>query len=298
MAGIRLFFIKNLLSTLKSRVDYHNLLFARRGFERLTGRFNKPLNGFKYIADKIGDMHVEWVVPEGADANKALLYFHGGGYATGSINTHRAEVSQIARDAGIRALIINYRLAPEHKYPAALEDATAAYHWLLQTGYTNNDICFGGDSAGGGLTICTLLYLRDRDIPLPNCAIALSPWLDHTMTGASYLGKKDIDPMLVAEGMPIWSKHYIGETDPKTPYISPIFADLQGLPPIYIQVGEDEMLLDDSTRFAEKARAEGADVSLDIYPEMFHVFQAFWRVLPISRQANIKLGEFLKKHLN
>jgi monoterpene epsilon-lactone hydrolase len=298
MAGIRVFFVKNLLSTLKSRIDYTNLLLARRGFERLTGRFNGPLDGFTYTPDKIGDMKIEWVTPDGADANKVLLYFHGGGYATGSINTHRAQVSQIAKAAGIKALIIDYRLAPENKYPAAIEDAVEAYHWLLRNGYSNKDICFGGDSAGGGLTVCTLLYLRDRDIPLPNCAIALSPWLDHTMTGESYLGKKDIDPMLVAEGMPIWSKHYTGEADPKSPYISPIFADLHNLPPIYIQVGEDEMLLDDSTRFAEKANAEGDHVKLEVYPEMFHVFQAFWRVLPISRQANAKLGEFLKQHLN
>ncbi len=297
MARLRAFLIKKMLLTLKARVDYTNLLLARRGFEQLAKRFRGPLPGFTYTPDKIGDMTVQWIIPAGCNVNKVLLYFHGGGYATGSINTHRALVSQLALHSGIKALMINYRLAPEDKYPAAVEDAATAYHYLLQSGYTHNDICFGGDSAGGGLTVCSLLYLRDKNIPLPKCAIALSPWLDHTMTGNSYLGKKDIDPMLVAEGMPIWSKHYTGDADPKGPYISPVFANLQGLPPIYIQVGEEEMLLDDSTRFAEKAKAVGVDVRLDIFPEMWHVFQGFWQVLPTARNANKRFGDFLKEQM-
>jgi len=297
MPRLRVFLIKKTLSTLKGRIDYTNIMLARRGFERLAKRFRGPLPGCTYTPDKVGDMAVEWITPKEANLNKVLLYFHGGGYATGSINTHRHLASQIAMNAGIKALIINYRLSPENKYPAAVEDAATAYHYLLQNGYTHNDICFGGDSAGGGLTICTLLYLRDKNIPLPKCAIALSPWLDHTLSGNSYLGKKDIDPMLVAEGFPIWSKHYTGDADPKTPYISPVFSEPQGLPPIYIQVGEDEMLLDDSTRFAEKAKAAGLDIRLDIFPEMWHVFQAFWQILPTARNANKQLGAFLKQQM-
>ena len=259
MAGIRLFFIKNFLARLKNRVDYNDIMFARRGFERAAGRFNKPMSGFTHQAWVLGDMKVEWVVPEGANEKKVLLYFHGGGYSTGSINTHRSLVAQIIKGPCIKALMIEYRL-----------------------------------SAGGGLTLAALLYLRDKHIPLPKCAIALSPWTDHTLSGNSYLGNKDVDPMLVAEGFPVWSKHYTGEEDAKNPYISPLFGDLHGLPPIYIQVGEDEMLLDDSTRFAEKAKAAGVDISIDVYAEMFHVFNAFWRVLSTAKKANIKLGEFLK----
>ena len=297
MPRIRVFLIKKMLSSLKGRIDYTNILFARRGFESLAKRFRGPLPGFTYTPDKIGDMTVQWITPAEGNVNKVLLYFHGGGYATGSINTHRALVSQIALNSGTKALMINYRLAPENKFPAAVEDAAAAYRYLLQNGYTHNDICFGGDSAGGGLTICTLLYLRDKNIPLPKCAIALSPWLDHTLSGKSYLGKKDIDPMLVAEGFPVWSKHYTGDADPKGPYLSPVFAELHGLPPIYIQVGEDEMLLDDSTRFAEKAKKAGCDIHLDIFPEMWHVFNAFWQVLPTARNANKQLGAFLKAQM-
>jgi len=298
MSIIRLFFIKKLLRRIKSRADYNNIEFARRGFEKIAGRFNTHLKGFRYKEETINGIKGEWVIPKGADESKVLLYFHGGGYATGSINTHRALVSKIAQYSNISALSINYRLAPEFKYPAPIEDATTVYQWLLQKGFSNASICFGGDSAGGGVTICTLTYLRDKSIPLPKCAIALSPWLDLSMSGESYHTKHDEDPMLVAAGFPIWSKNYLGDADPKSPYASPIFHDLSSLPPIYIQVGEEEMLLDDSTRFAAKGKEQGVDVKLEIFPKKFHVFNAFWRVLPKAREANKKLGLFLRGQLN
>ena len=297
MPRLRLYVIKKVLSSLKGRVDYHDILFARRGFEAIIKRVRLPLPGFTYTPDKIGNMKVEWIEPAGADTSKILLYFHGGGYCAGSINTHRAVVSKIVGNAGIKALMIEYRLAPENKYPAAIEDAAEAYQYLLDHGYTPEDVSFGGDSAGGGLTICTLLYLRDKNIPLPKCAIALSPWLDLTMKGASFTGNKDIDPMLIAEALPVWSKAYIGDADPQTAYISPVYSNLHGLPPTYIQVGEEEILLDDSTRFFEAAKRDGVDVTMDIYPAMFHVFNAWWQVLPTARGANMKLGLFLSTRL-
>jgi len=142
-----------------------------------------------------------------------------------------------------------------------------------------------------------LLYLRDNGIDLPKCAIAISPWLDHTMSGNSYKTNKDIDPMLVAEGFPVWSKFYMGEADPTSAYASPIFHSLENLPPIYIQVGEEEILLDDSVRFAEKAKLEGVEIRLEIFAKKFHVFNAFWRILPRAREANKKLGIFLAEQL-
>jgi len=298
MSVIRLYIVKRLLRRIKNRTDYTNIELARRGLEQMVSRFNTHASGFKYEETVVGDMKAEWITPSGADETKVMLYFHGGGYATGSINTHRALVSQIAKGAGIKALLINYRLGPENKYPAPIEDAAAAYQWLLQKGYSPSQIAFGGDSAGGGISISALLYLRDKNMPLPKCAIALSPWLDHTMSGDSHSSHKDIDPMLIAEGFPIWSKNYLGDADPKSPYASPIFHDLQGLPPVYIQVGDEEMLLDDSIRFAEKAKSAGIEVVLDIYPKKFHVFNAFWLVLPNAREANKKLGAFLKEQLN
>jgi acetyl esterase/lipase len=301
MSVIRLFFVKNLLRRVKNRVkirgDYHNLILARRGFEKLVSRFNNHLPGFTYTTTEIGGMKAEWILPDGADEKKVLVFFHGGGYATGSINTHRALVSQISKNAGIKALLFDYRLSPEHKYPAPIEDAVTVYRWLLDNGYSSSNIAFGGDSAGGGICIGSLLYLRDNKLPLPKCAIALSPWLDLTMSGQSFHTHKDIDPMLLAEGLPVWAGHYLGGADPKSAYASPIFHSLAGLPPVCIQVGEEEVLLDDSTRFAEKAKAEGTQVSIEVFAKKFHVFNAFWRVLPRAREANRKLGDFLKTNL-
>lgn len=298
MSRIRLFFIKQLLRRIKNRTDYNNITFARRGFEKVAGRFNTHLKGFRYKEETIEGIKSEWVIPMGADESKVLLYFHGGGYATGSINTHRALVSKLAEYARITALSIEYRLAPEFKYPAPIEDASAVYQWLMQHGFLNSNICFGGDSAGGGVVIGTLTYLRDNNIPLPKCAIALSPWLDHTMSGESYKTKHEEDPMLVAAGFPVWSKNYLGDADPKSPYASPIFHDLKNLPPIYVQVGEEEMLLDDSMRFAALANEQGGNVRLEIFAKKFHVFNAFWRVLPKAKEANKKLGLFLQEQLN
>jgi acetyl esterase/lipase len=298
VSAIGLFFIKTLLRRIKRRAKYQDLQFSRRGFEKIAGRFNKPLKGFSYQPVTIAGMKSEWVIPKDCNESRMLLYFHGGGYATGSINTHRALVSQIARNAGIKALIIEYRLAPENKYPAAIEDAAAAYKYLLNEKYLPIQIAFGGDSAGGGIAISVLLYLRDNNIPLPKCAVALSPWLDHTLSGNSYQKNKGLDPMLVAEAFPLWSESYLGESVQDAIYASPIFHDLKGLPPIYIQAGEEEMLLDDSTRFEEKASADGVQVLLEIYPKMFHVFNAFWRILPKAREANLKLGNFIKQQFD
>ena len=297
MLGIRLFLVKKVLRRVKNNAKYTDILKARRGFEHLVGHRNKPLKGFKYEATVIGEMKAEWITPDGADEKKVLLYFHGGGYAVGSPNTHRGLISQIAKNAGIKALAIDYRLAPENKYPAPIEDAVAAFQFLLGHGYRAKDICFGGDSAGGGVNIGTLCYLRDKNLPLPKCVIALSPWLDLTLTSNAYRDNRHIDPMLTHEAFPLWIKNYLGDADSKSPYASPIFHSLKDLPPVMIQVGEEELLLDDSTTFATKAKAEGVDVRIEVYPKKFHVFNAFWQVLPKAREANKKLGEFLKSQL-
>jgi acetyl esterase/lipase len=298
MSVIRLFFIKKLLRRVKNNANYENIIGARKGFERMVSKFNKHLKGFRYEQFHIQHIKCEWIIPEHADNSKVLLYFHGGGYATGSINTHRALVSKIAEYAGTKALIIDYRLAPEYKYPAPIEDAVTAYHWLLENGYEFKNIAFGGDSAGGGITLGTLLFLRDHYMPMPKCAIALSPWSDLTLSGTSYEKNKAIDPMLVFEAFPLWVKNYVGDADPNALYASPLHQDLKNLPPIFIQVGEHEMLLNDSVDFADKARAAGVDVTLEVYPKKFHVFNAFWRVLPKAREANKKLGGFIKQQLS
>jgi acetyl esterase/lipase len=297
MDSFLLFFVKRLLRFIKGRAKYKNAVISRKRFETAVSLVPFRFPGFTYQPFLITDMKCEWVIPGSADNKKVLLFFHGGGYGAGSINTHRGLACALANESGVKVLLIEYRLAPENKYPAALEDAVAAYQWLLKEGYSADKIAFGGDSAGGGLTICTALYLRDNHLPLPKCIIALSPWLDLSQSGDSVTANKSIDPVLVYDGLFIWSKNYLGDADSKAPYASPLFQDLKGLPPIYIQVGEDEMLLSDSVRFAEKARAADVNVELDVFPAMFHVFNAYWQVLPQSKAANKKLGVFLRLEL-
>ena len=294
-----LYFVKRAIRKYQRKADWRDITKVRRGFERIIARYEKRSRRCSYQPVQIGAMPAEWIVPKAQpDTPKVLLYFHGGGYATGSVNTHRGHISQIVKTSGVRALLINYRLAPEDPYPAAIEDAVAAYQWLLQQGYRSAQIAFGGDSAGGGLTVGSILYLRDNHIPLPKCAIAMSPWLDLTLTGDSMTTKEAVEPMIVKEALPLWAGNYLNGTDPRSSYVSPIFADLHGLPPMYIQVGTEELLLDDSVRFAARAKEQGLDVKLDIYKGYFHVFQGFYRILYQARIANKKLGEFLLQHLD
>lgn len=298
MPGLRAFLLKRILKTLKSRSQFSNIIQTRVRFEKTMLLFKSHFAGLSYQPFEIENIKCEWIIPDNSPSNKVLLFFHGGGYAVGSINTHRALVSDIAKQAGIKALLFDYRLAPEYPYPAAIEDCVMVYKWLLQQGYPPAQIAFAGDSAGGGLCIGTVLYLRDNHIALPKCIIGMSPWLDLSLSGETLLSKKDDDLVLVFEGFPIWSKTYLADADPKSPYASPIFHSLHGLPPTYIQVGGDEMLLSDSQRFANKAQQEGVNIRLEIFPGMFHVFQGYWRVLSVAKQANKKVGEFLRFQLN
>jgi monoterpene epsilon-lactone hydrolase len=290
--------VRYAMKRFKKKANWRNIADVRYGFEQIGRRFDKINKACRYESFQIERMKAEWIIPVAKPGtDKVLLYFHGGGYAAGSISTHRAQVSQMVMLSGIKALIIEYRLAPEYKYPAPIEDAVLAYDWLLKNNYLPKHIAFGGDSAGGGLTLATLLYLRDQNKPLSKCAICLSPWTDLTLSGESQVTKEKLDPMLVKEAFPLWVGNYLGDADPRSPYASPLFADLHGLPPIYIQVGSDELLLDDSTRFAQKAKEAGVNVSIDIYSGYFHVFQAFFLVLRTAREANKKLAAFMVQQI-
>jgi monoterpene epsilon-lactone hydrolase len=290
--------LKCAMRRFKKKANWRDISDVRYGFEQIGRKYDKVNKFCRHGSFQIERMKAEWIIPKAnPDTKKVLLYFHGGGYAAGSINTHRAQVSQLVMLSGIRALLIEYRLAPEHKYPAPIEDAVLAYDWLLANNYLPEHIAFGGDSAGGGLTVGALLYLRDQGKPLHKCAICLSPWLDLTLSGGSQVTKELADPMLVKEAFPLWVSNYLGDADPRSPYASPLFAELHGLPPVYIQVGSEEMLLDDSVRFADKAKAAGSTVTLEIFEGYFHVFQAFFRVLNQAREANKKLAAFLVQQL-
>ncbi len=249
------------------------------------------------IPFKIKEIEAEWIKPLLGPTKKVILYFHGGGYGLGSINTHRSMMAQIAIKADIRVLAINYRLAPEHPFPAALEDTMATYKWLLETGYKPKNIILSGDSAGGGLALSTLLKIRDEGMENPAAAIVLSPWTDLCATGKSIKQKALNDPIIKKTDITAWSNRYAVDTPLDHPYISPLYADLSGLPPILIQTGQEEILLDDSTRFAQKARKSGVDVTLQVYEGMIHVWHILWQFLPKSREAIAGIGKFANKHI-
>jgi epsilon-lactone hydrolase len=241
-----------------------------------------------------GGVKAEWVTAPGADAGRAVLYLHGGGYVIGSINTHRDLAARISRAAKARVLVIDYRLAPEHPFPAAVEDSVAAYHWMLAQGLKPSRIAVGGDSAGGGLTVATLVAIRDAKLTLPAAGVCLSPWIDLEGLGDSMKTKAAVDPIVQKEPLVEMAAHYLQGKDPRSPLAAPLYADLAGLPPLLVQVGTAETLLDDSTRLAERARKAGVKVTLAPWENMIHVFQVFAPMLDEGQQAIEKIGEFVR----
>jgi acetyl esterase/lipase len=234
----------------------------------------------------------EWLTPPDASPRSVILYLHGGGWTLGWTNLHRRMVACLCRAAACRALAVDYRLAPEHPFPAALEDCLAAYRWLLKGGSLPGDIAIAGDSAGGNLTLAALMSLRDAGDPLP-AAVCISPATDLGSTGESFRTEKD--PVLTPEFVLAMVRHHAGGRDVRSPLLSPHYGDLGGLPPLLIQVGEDEMLLSDATRLAERARAAGVDVSLVVWPGMWHVWHLLARSLPEARQAIEAIGAFVRE---
>jgi acetyl esterase/lipase len=239
----------------------------------------------------------EFSIVPGSDPSRVLLFFHGGGYCSGSIVSHRRMVTEAGRAGGLRTLAVGFRLAPEHPFPAAYDDAHTAWRWLRKRGIAANQIVVGGDSAGGGLTLALAMRLREAGEDLPACLWLASPWTDLTMSGPSLETKDAVDPLI--------HKGYLGElanayvpagmtrTDPR---ISPLFADLHGLPPTLIQVGSAETLLDDSVRFAGAAGAAGVAVTLEIWPDMIHAWPLWNARLEAGRQALAHVGAFVRQH--
>ncbi|HSR85551.1 MAG TPA: alpha/beta hydrolase [Streptosporangiaceae bacterium] len=243
-----------------------------------------------------GGVPAEWVVAAGVLPGRILLYLHGGAYQIGSPATLRHMIALMSAAAQAQVLSIDYRLAPEHPFPAAVDDALMAYRFLLRGGADPAFVAIAGDSAGGGLALATLVALRDAGDPLPAAAVAMSPWTDLALTGDSLRTRADVDVMVKPSGMTETAATYLAGADPRHPYASPLYADLRGLPSILIHVGGAEVILDDSTRFAAKARAEGVDVRLEVWPEMPHVWHAFAGLLPESDRAIERIGSWLQAH--
>ena len=245
----------------------------------------------------VGGVPAEWIYDPNATEDRVFLYLHGGGYMIGSMRTHRAPLSRVSRVSGTRVLGLEYRLAPENPFPAAVEDSVAAYRWLLSQGLEPKKIAIGGDSCGGGLTVATLVALRYLGEPLPAAGISHSGWTDLAHTGETMTSKAEEDPILDLEGLENFAIAYLGDRDRKTPLASPYYADLHGLPPLLVQVGSAEVLLDDSVKFAERAKAAGVDATLKVWDGMPHVWQAFASFLPEGQQAIDQCGEFIRKHM-
>jgi len=238
----------------------------------------------------------EWVSAPDADAGRAILYLHGGGYVIGSINTHRSLAGRLSRAAKAHVLVIDYRLAPEHPYPAAVDDSVAAYRWMLAQGLKPSRIAVAGDSAGGGLTAATLVAIRDAKLPVPAAGALLSPWVDMEGIGESMTTKDKVDPMVHKDGLLGMAKAYLGGKDPRTPLAAPLYADLSGLPPLLIQVGTWETLMDDGVRLAERAKKAGVNVTFEPWENMVHVWHLFAPMLDEGQQAIDKIGAFVQKH--
>lgn len=272
---------------------------ARGHFEKIASTFLVRAFGVEIEQSQIAGVDVDWLRPKKARTDKVILYLHGGAYVIGSPRTHRQLVSHLARKAGVTAVLPDYRLAPEHPFPAGLDDAVAVYRGLLESGFKPEDIIISGDSAGGGLTAATLLTLRHVGVPMPAAAVLLSPFLDVTGSGESATSRADRDPWFDIADLQVVARYYCpDEGEWRNPLVSPVFANVAGLPPMLIQVGDDEILLSDSTRFAEKLESAGGDVELEIWPHMWHVFQMFIGKMPEARAAVGKIASYTKKRFS
>lgn len=245
---------------------------------------------------QINGVQAEWSATPAADPACAVLYLHGGGYMAGSIVSHRYVAIEIGRSARARTLALDYRRAPEHPYPAQLDDALAAYRHLLDQGLPAGKIAVGGDSAGGNLTLALLIALRTRGLPLPACGWLVSPWSDLTASGATMQSKAAVDPMIQKPYVLELAQNFAGGRDLSDPLISPQLADLTGLPPLLIQVGSEETLLDDSVMLAGRAGAAGVATTLEIWPDMIHAFTMFFPLVAASRRATVDAGSFIRRH--
>jgi acetyl esterase/lipase len=294
MASEMLQMIVNMMRAQRSTIPPElDPVVMRANMEQMTTLMPLPPD-VKAEPTAVAGVPAEWVTTPDVDPARTVLYLHGGGYVIGSVNTHRDLAGRISRAAGARVLNVDYRLAPEHPHPAAVDDATAAYRWLLGSGQDPRRLAVAGDSAGGGLTVATLVALRDQKQPLPAAGVCLSPWVDLEGTGDSMTTCAELDPMVQKEPLGRMARFYLGDLDARTPLAAPLYADLSGLPPLLIQVGTAETLLDDATRIAERARKAGVDVTLEVWDDMIHVFQAFAPMLPEGQQAIDKIGEYLR----
>ncbi len=282
----------------ESGLDSQSIAEQRSAMAEMTGS-SPPMEGVSVETITLGGRPAERLTPEEGVSDAAVLYLHGGGYCIGSLDSHRGLGSRLALATGCPVAMLDYRLAPEHPFPAAEDDAGNAYRDLLSLGIRPDRMAIAGDSAGGGLTVATLLALRGSGDPLPAAAVCLSPWVDLTQSSTAYRNLADVDPMVSKSGLDLMSGAYLDGVDPRTELASPLFAaDFGGFPPVCIEVGEYEVLIDDATGLADRMRESGVNVTLKVWPELIHVFQAFpGALIPEADQSVDAVGTFIAGHL-
>lgn len=294
MASLQSYLLRPVINMVAHQMDRTADVSKLRAFVGFgSGRPRLP-KGTILKPERIEGVPTEWLVPTRRQPRTIILYLHGGGWTLGWYNSHRWFVGHLCRMTQSQALAVDYRLAPEHPFPAALDDCVKIYRWLLKTGTHPHQIVIVGDSAGGNLTLTTLLALREAGDPLPAAAICISPMTDLAMTGETFYTKHD--PMLRANLAAQLAGYYVGNNDPQNPLISPHYADLSGLPPLLIHVGADEILLSDATRLAENAKTAGVAVTLKVWPDMWHVWHLLVPYLPEAQAATGEISDFVKDH--
>lgn len=281
----------------KQRFDFNTSITDFRELcEKGATKYAKIPSGVEIRPDSIDTINAEWIIPEGANTDKTILYVHGGGYVSGSCNDHRGFVSKFALRCGFVTLQYEYRLAPEHPFPAALDDSVKVYQWLLDMGKKPENIVIAGESAGGGLTLALLLVLKERNIPQPAAAVAISPWTDLTCSSESYKTKYKVSAAPV-DSWTVFSAYYCGENPANHPLISPLFGELSGLPPVYINSATDDELYEDGEKFYQKAKDSGVDATFRAGNGMVHCYPLMAPMFKEATEAMDEICEFINKHL-
>jgi monoterpene epsilon-lactone hydrolase len=273
----------------------HLTLQERRALYEDGSKAAPPPDDLRFEDVDAGGVPAEWAIAPDATDERVVLYLHGGAYCVCSPRTHRRLTGELSRHTGAHVLVPDYALAPERPFPAAIEDAFAAYRWLLDRGTDPKDLAVAGDSAGAGLTIALLLTLRDASIPMPACAVAISPWADLEFTGESAITKAAVDPLIQVPVLKEEADLYLNGQDVRNPLASPIYAELHRLPPLFIHVGGREVLLDDATRLHEAAERDGVDVTIEIDEDMFHVWHVFATLMPEGDAGVRRVADFILK---
>jgi monoterpene epsilon-lactone hydrolase len=296
MISVQGFFLRTFLRLRKAGMKWDAPVGTFRANLAISNRFIKLPQNAEVKPDLALGVPIEWIIPPNTSPQFVILYIHGGGWTLGWTNLHRRMVMHLCQAAACRALAIDYRLAPEHPFPAALEDCLATYHWLLKNGLSPQNIVIAGDSAGANLTLTTLMSLRDTGGPLPAAAVCLSPMIDLAGTGETLRTKNDVAQTVTF--VLSMARLYAGNHDVRLPLLSPYYGDLRGFPPLLIQVGGEELLLSDATRLANNARAAAVDVNLVIWPGMWHVWHLFVPFLPEAQHAINDIGAFIRRHIS